>query len=231
MSLTYAQYKTELALLAAESESNADFLSNLPSAIAYAEFRIYSELDLINTKSQAEVDLTASNREKSISATNVIIVESAYVVTPAATAGDSGKRNPLQRASKEFIDFFWPTMSNTGLPTHYTMKDNATVIVAATPDAAYKLGVYGPTRPTPLSASNTTTFLTTNLESLFLAASMVFMAGYQKNFGAQADDPKMAMSWEQQYQTLKSAANLEELRRKAQSFAWQAYAPTLEPRT
>jgi hypothetical protein len=231
MSLTYAQYKTALAVEMAEEETEANFLAILPTIIAYAEFRIYSELDLINVKTEAEVAMTPSTRTVGITSTTILIVENAYVVTPAATAGDAGKRNPLQRSTKEFIDFIWPTAGTTGLPQFYTMKDNVTVILAPTPDAAYKLGVYGPIRPTPLSASNTTTFLSTNLEALFMAASMIAASGYQKNFSAMGDDPKSSMSWETQYQQLKSLANLEELRRKAQSFAWQPYSPTAEPRT
>lgn len=51
---------------------------------------------------------------------------------------------------------------------------------------------------------------------LFVAAAMVFMSGYQKNFGAQADDPKMAMSWETQYQALLRGAMDEEARKKGE---------------
>ena len=45
--LTYATFTTELALLAVVSPTNAQFLSNLPSAINYAELRIYRDIDLL----------------------------------------------------------------------------------------------------------------------------------------------------------------------------------------
>ena len=49
---------------------------------------------------------------------------------------------------------------------------------------------------------------------------MVFASGYQKNFGSQSDDPKMAMSWEDQYQKLMASANAEELRKKWAGPGW-----------
>ena len=37
---------------------------------------------------------------------------------------------------------------------------------------------------------------------LLMCACMVFACGYQRDFGAQAEDPAKAVSWEMQYQAL-----------------------------
>jgi hypothetical protein len=39
---------------------------------------------------------------------------------------------------------------------------------------------------------STTTILSLYVPDLFVAAAMIFMAGYQKDFGSQSDDPQAA---------------------------------------
>jgi hypothetical protein len=86
----------------------------------------------------------------------------------------------------------------------------------------------GTTRPTPLSAANPVTFLSANLPDLLLAASMVFMAGYEKSFGAQSDDPQLAQSWETQYGKLFASANTEEARKRFAGSAWSSQPQSAE---
>jgi hypothetical protein len=100
--------------------------------------------------------------------------------------------------------------------------------VGPCPDQAYNVEVYGTYRPATLSATNPNTPLTVLLPDLFLAASMIFMSGYQKNFGAQADDPKMAASWESQYEKLMMGATSEEFRKKFQSSTWTSMIKPVE---
>ena len=64
------------------------------------------------------------------------------------------------------------------------------------------------------------------MPDLLLSASMIFGAGYQKNFGAMADDPKMAMSWETIYQGQVKDVMIEELRKKSMSWNWQPEQPS-----
>jgi hypothetical protein len=108
----------------------------------------------------------------------------------------------------------------------YAMITDQTVIVGPWPDANYMVEVIGTVRPTPLSASNTTTYLTLYLPDLFVAASMIFAAGYQQNFGSQADNPQQAQSWSAQYDKLFPSANIEEMRKKYASQAWGSLQPT-----
>ena len=60
---------------------------------------------------------------------------------------------------------------------------------------------------------------------MLLAGVAVFMAGYQRDFRAQSEDPRLAVSWETAFQTLLKSAAVEEARRRAQSVAWQPYSP------
>jgi hypothetical protein len=57
-------------------------------------------------------------------------------------------------------------------------------------------------------------------------ASMIFISGYQRNFGRQSDDPQMAQSYETQYMTLLKGATVEEFRKKYQSSGWTSMSPS-----
>jgi hypothetical protein len=162
-----------------------------------------------------------------------VVVVGMNVITPAGTAPDAGTRFPLVPVSRDYLDYVWPSVTGAARPVAYAPVTQSAFVVGPWPDAGYVVEVIGTQRPAPLSAGNTTTFLSVNLPDLFLAASMVFASGYQKNFGAQADDPKMATSWESQYQTLKASAMVEDLRKKLQSTGWssQMPSPLTPPRT
>jgi hypothetical protein len=49
---------------------------------------------------------------------------------------------------------------------------------------------------------------------------MIFITGYQRDFGAQSDNPQQAQSWEAQYNNLVKGAMLESLRQKFSGPGW-----------
>ena len=55
---------------------------------------------------------------------------------------------------------------------------------------------------------------------------MVFVSGYMRDFGSQADNQQMSVSWEQQYQTLFKSASVEQARAKFESEAWTSQQPS-----
>jgi hypothetical protein len=228
MSLTYTTYQSQLANLMVQSITDPNFVTFLPGCIDYAEQRMYRELDFLNTRDD-DFNTTLSSGIRSVLLSTVsgqfVVVEQLNVITPV-TAGTSGIRNPLTRVTKDYIDFAWPNSSNTGVPLYFTTIDNATFVLGPTPDKAYTLEVTGTQRPAPLSAVNPTTFISLNLPDVFIAASMVFATAYQRDFGAQVDDPARAASWENQYKMLMQSANVEELRKKFAGPGWQSMIPS-----
>lgn len=229
MAYDYTTYSAALAELMVTTTSQADFVAILPSIIDYAEQRIYRELDLLNTvvRDSSGV-LSPSNRNFTLptSLGTFIVVNGINVVTPAGTAPDAGTRNQLVSTTRDYLDMAWPNATGATVPSLYAMITQSTIVVGPWPDAAYVVEVIGTQRPTPLSTSNTSTFLTANLPDLFMAASMVFASGFQKNFGSQGDDPKMSVSWETQYKSLFASANVEEVRKKYQSVGWSSQQPS-----
>ena len=226
--LTYATYKTALATLSVVPETDANWLAILPSAIDYAELRIYRDLDLLSTVQSNTSYSTVSNASKvTLAEGTFVTLQNVNVITPAGTANpDAGTRVPLLPVSKEYIQYAWPSSSNAGVPQYFAMQDERSFTLGPWPNATYTLEIIGTIRPATLSAVNTTTFISQYLPDLFLMASMIFVSGYQRNFGRQSDDPQMAQSYESQYMALLKGATIEEYRRKFAASAWTSNSPS-----
>lgn len=214
----------------ATPSSDVNFNTILPRAIEYAEQRMYRELDLLQTGVSLTAAASLNVRAVTIPA-GMIVINSVNVISPSGVVSSdpTAKRNALIRVSQEGLNFFWPQgqVSVAGcLPRWYANFDNSTVYLAPTPDAAYSVEFVGTVRPAPLTAVNTSTLLTTYIPDVFVACAMVFFSGYQRDFGAQSDNPQMAQSWESQYQMLKTSAVEEIARMKSQGQQWRSFSDT-----
>lgn len=225
MSLTYAQFVTNLAQFLVLPETDANYLTNLPRIIDDAEQRIYRDLDLLDTiVRDASGALTVNSRNFTFPQ-HIVVSESLNVFTPANTTTN---RFQLVPTTREFLDAMWPNeaaVSVPSVPQYYAMITDQTIIVGPPPDAAYSMEVVGTIRPAALSASNTTTYLTLYLPDLFFTAANVFGSAYIQNYGAAADNPQQALTYDSHYQTLLTNANTEENRKKYASSAWSPKQP------
>ena len=226
--LTYATYKTALATLSVVPETDPNWLAILPDTIDYAELRIYRDLDLLSTViTNTSFSTTTSSSKVQLPQGTFVTLQNVNVITPAGTGTpDAGVRNPLLPVSKEYIQYSWPSSSNAGVPEYFAMIDERTFSLGPWPNADYLLEIIGTYRPETLSATNTQTFISQYLPDLFLMASMIFISGYQRNFGRQSDDPAMAQSYESQYQALLRGATVEEYRKKFAASGWTSISPS-----
>jgi hypothetical protein len=228
--LTYATYVTQIATLAVVPESDAAFVTILPQMITYAENRMYRELDFLSTVTTNNTyTTTAGTPFASFTLADFITLQQINVITPAGeTVPNSGTRNPLLPATKEFLNLVYPSSSSAALPEYFAMftqdTDNV-VLFGPWPDDTYTLELVGTYRPASLSSVNTTTFISTYLPDLLIMASMIYVSGYQRNFGRANDDPQMAVTYESQYKALLQGATVEEARKKFQSSAWTSMSP------
>jgi len=207
--------------------SSTDFNNILPRITEAAEQRIYRELDFLATRTtDATVSLSTTTRQSTLPA-QIIVLQGANFITPSGSSPSQGTRNPLLIVSKDFIDQVWPTeLANLGPPEYLAQLNATTVIVAPTADMNYTLEVTGIYRPTPISAANPSTYISLNYPDLFLYACMVFGAAYQKDFSSSDGDPKVAQSWEAQYQIAMKSSLEEEQRRKSQGTNWSSFSST-----
>ncbi len=230
---TFSTYVTQLANLAVVAQNDTNFQTNLPSAIDSAELRIMQDLDLLSTVSPLTgVALSANARLFSFPITAFITLQQINVITPVGTSNpDVGTRNACFPTSKEELDFSYPSVTGAGVPNRFAMLNQNEVIFGPWPDQAYNLELVGTVRPASLSSTNPTTFISTYLPDLFMAASMIYISGYQRDFGRQSDDPQMSVSWQSFYDQRKAASFIEENRKKFWSNGWTSRmpAPTSTP--
>lgn len=229
MPLNYSTFVTQLSVLTAESTSDPNFSSTLlPGSIDYAEQRLYREGDFLATYiTDTSGQVTPNQRIFSYPTTigSFLVIDEISIYTPFGTTSSNATRVPLQVTTKQFVDIMYPSNNSsagTGVPKFFAPTTNTTCLLGPVPDQAYGVEIIGTQRPAPLSASNSSTFLTQTLPDLFMAAAMIYASGYMKNFSAQSDNQAMAVSWESQYEKLFASANVEELRKKYMAQAWQA---------
>lgn len=227
--MNYTDLVNTISNLVVIAPTDPNFVQIFPQAITYAEDRLYRELDLLSTVTRDSASLTASNRNFTLPSNNgrFVVTNGFNVITPASTTTpDSGTRTQMIPVSRDYLDAVWGGVTGTGIPTQYAMITDQTIIVGPWPDQNYTLEVIGVIQPAPLSATNTTTFLSLYLGDLLVAAMMIFMSGFQRDFGAQSDDPQQAQSWQGQYDKLFASANVIEMRKKYSAGAWSSLSPT-----
>jgi hypothetical protein len=225
MSYDYTGYQIQLGTLMALTSANPAlpptdpyFLQMLPFFIDQAEQRIYRDLDIQSTRTQGTISVTQGTPTVALpSSPTVYVVESISIQANATGAPPIGTPLLLTPVDANFLlstypPAYWSTAQ--GPPQYYYVQDQGTAVIGPSPDQSYTLFTIYTFRPPPLSAANTTTILTETWPDLFMAASMVAASAYQKNFGAQSDDPKMASSWEAQYQLLLAGSKAEEAAKK-----------------
>lgn len=215
MSLTYTQFQSQLLNLTNLS-NDANWSTELPAAIDYCEMRLYRELDLLVTVTRDTGTLTSGSRNFTMPTRvgTFLEVNTINVVTPVGTQPENGTRNSLQPVSMDYLDVAWPSATGATVPVYFARLSDTTVLLGPWPDQAYIAEVVGTIRPTPLSTTNATTWLSVYLPDLMIAGAMIHLSGYKANFGAQSDDPKMAQSWESQFQALIKSANTEEMKKR-----------------
>lgn len=226
---TYASTISSLANMLVIDPANTDFLAMIPSAIDDAEQRIYRELDLLSTiVRDTGGNLTANSRNFTLPQTlgRFVVTNNMNVFTPVGT---QRSRRQLVPVTRDFLDAVWgdeAAATAPSIPEYYAMITDQQIIVGPSPDASYTMEVVGTIRPTPLSASNTTTYITLYLADLWFAEILIFGYGYCKDFGASVDDPQAAPNWSAHYKALWDSANIEETRKKYASQAWTSMSPS-----
>lgn len=225
---TYATFRDTLAkmMVITDQTQDPDFATIWPTAIEHAELRILRELDIQTFRKRTPLSGAGSyatvngSQTVTLSPDFVVVRDIAYW-TPATV---NTTRVPLDRRAESFVRDYWPTPATvSGALKYYAMLDNVTLLIAPTPDNAYALEVDYTQRPPSLNTLAATptaqTWLSQYLPDMLLYATLVWTSGFQRTYGQGSDDPQRAMSWEQLYQTAKSAALNETGRQKSQSYA------------
>jgi hypothetical protein len=218
MAYTYSSLIAALQIEAVQLATDPNWLGIIATVIDDSEQRCYRDLDLVSCiVKDTSGSLTTNSR-------NFVLPQSLgyFMSVKGMNVVISGVRQQLRPVSIHFIDATWPSDTSVAgtVPQYFAYLSDQNYVIGPSPSTAYGMEVFGTIRPTPLSVSNTTTYLTQHLSDLFYAGCMCSISGYMRNYGEQADDPKMAQSWEAQYAQRLNSANREEMRRKYQSGDW-----------
>jgi hypothetical protein len=176
--MTYDELKQKI-IDYTEVSSNVFTDTILNGFINDAEFRILREVDSDNNRRYATANLIAATRFIDVP-TDLLIVRSAQIVDSELATGDTNQnRDFLQFRDTSFMSEFNPT-ATTGVPKYYSNWDETRIVVAPTPDQTYTIQLNYILKPTGLSSTNTTTYLSTEFPNGLLYACLVEAYGFLK---------------------------------------------------
>jgi hypothetical protein len=162
---TYTQLRADIANWT--NNESTELAAALDTIIRLAELRIYRELDL---------------RIYRFAATSVTEAGNVYLLLPPdclvvrALRLSSGEH--LLNRDETFLHEFWPNALLTARPRYYGHWDEATLLLAPTPDQAYPVAVVYTRQPTGIGAANPTTWLSLNAYDLLLQACLLEAASF-----------------------------------------------------
>jgi hypothetical protein len=160
-----------------EVDSNVLTSTIVDGFINDAEFRILREVDSDNNRKYASASLVLNTRFLDTPA-NLLVIRSAQIVDSDGTTS-ADNRDFLQFRDTNFMAEFNPTGS-TGVPKYYGYWDEDTLVFAPTPDATYTIQLNYVLKPTGLSATTTTTYLSQQFPNGLLYACLVEAYGFLK---------------------------------------------------
>ena len=167
---TYAELVTQVRDY---TETTSDVLTDVivNDFIEHAEDRIFREVDLDEFRSYQVAALTVGNPFVALPGANITqtaFVKSAQIYTSGATP----VREYLEQKDITFMNQYWPNRDSTEKPRYYAMWDQDRLYLAPTPNAAYNIELALNKKPTGLSSSNTTTWVSTNAPKVLLYACL-----------------------------------------------------------
>jgi len=197
--MTYSELVTKIRDYT-EVDSNVFTSTIINGFIENAEFRILRDVDSDNNRKYATASVVVTQKYFNTPA-DLLVIRSAQVFNTDGTISFLDVRDMT------FINEY--NQSNTtGIPKYYANWDEDTVIVAPTPDQAYTIQLNYILKPTGLSSTNTTTYLSQQFPNGLLYACLVEAYGFLK--GPQ----DMLQYYENRYKQAIEGFSLEQMGRR-----------------
>ena len=191
------------------TEATSDVLTDVivNDFIEHAEDRIFRELDLDVFRSYQTASLTVGNPFVAVPGIN--ITQDAFTRSVQIyTDGGTPTREYLIQKDVTFMNEYWPNRDSTGKPKYYANWDQDRLYLAPTPKSAYKIELALNKQPTGLSATTTTTWLSTNAPKVLLYACLVEAYRFLKG------PDNMLQYYEQGYQQALQGLQIEQQGRR-----------------
>lgn len=182
-----------------EVDDSAQYETEFDNIVQLSEMRIIKDLNL------SVFDLSATGNM--VVGTQSLTKPSDYIAIQDLFVTINNERKTLQLRSKSWLDDYWRNSSMTGEPAYFCEDTTTTWLVAPTPDSTYTYKVNYIARPTPMSASNPTTWIGDKLgECLLYATLLGSMPFFREDVSTEQGITK---HWENTYNNSIGAAKLE----------------------
>jgi len=142
--------------------------------INQAELRIFREVDLDVFRAYQFATLTQGNEFVTLpgaTPSTMAFVRTASIYPSTGT--DANVRTYLLQKDISYMTEYWPNRTTQSKPRYYAMWDQNTIYLAPTPDTAYKIELALNRNETGLSATNTTSWVSTNAPQVLLYACLI----------------------------------------------------------
>jgi hypothetical protein len=208
--------------------TDSNFLAQLPFWISAGEDRIWRDLDLLNTYVEDNSSSLSANRRLFTLPTDIgtfQVLATVRIVLPGPPIVTLPALAPI---SREAMDTLYPNdeaIGSPSIPKFWCPLNQLSILVGPAPDQPYQVKLWGTQRPASLSATNSTTFISTWFPDLFHAAQMILVFAWQRQFAPTGDDVAGAINWNLEYERLLKAANIEEGRKRLESVGWSSKLP------
>ena len=154
--------------------------------IEAAEYRVMRDVP-IDADRKAQIGNLVANQSTINAPAGCLFVRGMQVYT--STSATTGVNTWLEKKDRTYLQEVVPAETSTGAPKYYAMFGGATgttdttsgrMMVAPVPDANYAFKVHFNAKPTGLSSSNTTTYLSQYFPNGLLYACLVEAYGFLK---------------------------------------------------
>jgi len=142
--------------------------------ILQAELRIFREVDLDVYRAYEFGTLTIGNEFVTVPGTIPSVMSFVRFATIYnGAAGQTPTRIRLIQKDQSYMTEYWPNRNATAIPKYYSMWDQNTLYLAPTPSVAYNIELALNRNETKLSATNTTSWVSTNAPQVLLYACLI----------------------------------------------------------
>ena len=196
--MTYSELVTKIRDYT-EVDSNVFTSTIINGFIENAEFRILRDVDSDNNRKYATATVVVTQKYFNVP-DNCLVIRSVQITV-------SGETRFLDIRDVTFVNEY-NSESLQGAPKYYANWDENTVIVAPTPDQAYTVQVNYILKPTGLSSSTATTYLSQQFPNGLLYACLVEAYGFLKG------PTDMLQYYENRYKQAIEGFSLEQMGRR-----------------
>jgi len=193
--MTYAQLVQSIKDWTANSETT--FTGEIDFIIELAEVRILRDTDLNAARKDATATLSKGDEFLSMPS-------GAAVLRSLQAVSSTGARTYLLQKDKSFMDDYISDRSVEGSPRYYAHWDNDTIYIVPSPSADTTVEMSYTYRPSGLSSSTTTTWISINAPDALLYACLVEASLFMK------EAPDLTQSYTVKYQEALQRVIIEE---------------------